>query len=293
MSEPGSDVRKFAASDGYPLHVTLWRVAQQPVRGHVVILHGVQSHGGWYRRLGRSLASAGYDVSFPDRRGSGANQLQRGHAASASRLIQDLVDWLKTIRSEQPGLPIAVGGISWGGKLVVITAARNPNLVDAIALICPGLHPRVGVTRRERLRIAWAFLTNRHRMFPIPLSDPALFTANPEGQAFIAADPLSLHEGTAGLLAASFFIDRLVRRAPAKVRQPAVLMLAGQDRIVDNAETLAYFQKLASTDREVIEYAGGHHTLEFEPDPSRYALDLVDWLDRHFAKTNDRDGKPT
>jgi acylglycerol lipase len=287
MSEPGPgfDVRTFVASDGYPLHLTLWRVTEQPLRGHVVILHGVQSHGGWYKRLGRSLASAGYDVSFPDRRGSGANQIQRGHAPSASRLIHDLVDWLETIQSEQPGLPIAVAGISWGGKLVVITAARKPELVDAIALICPGLHPRVGVTRRERLQIAWAFLTNRQKRFPIPLSDPALFTANPEGQAFIAADPLSLHEGTAGLLAASFFIDRFVSRAPAKVRQPALLMLAGRDRIVDNAETLAYFQKLASTDRQVIEYVDAHHTLEFEPDPGRYALDLVNWLDRHFPKS--------
>jgi alpha-beta hydrolase superfamily lysophospholipase len=194
------------------------------------------------------------------------------------------------VRAQQPGSPVVVAGISWGGKLVVIVAARKPKLVDAIALICPGLHPRVGVTRCERLQIAWAFLTDRRKMFPIPLSDPALFTANPEGQAFIAADPLSLHEGTAGLLAASFFIDRLVRGAPAHVRQPALLMLAGQDRIVDNAETLGYFQRLASTDREVIEYPEGHHTLEFEPDPSRYALDLVAWLDRHFAKTSGRDG---
>jgi acylglycerol lipase len=289
MTEPVNDLRTFVASDGYPLHVTLWRVVQQPARGHVVILHGVQSHGGWYQRLGRTLASAGYDASFPDRRGSGANQRERGHAPSANRLIQDLVDWLETVRDEQPGSPVAVAGISWGGKLVVITAARKPKLVDAIALICPGLHPRVGVTRRERLQIAWAFLTNRRKMFPIPLSDPALFTANPKGQAFIAADPLSLHEGTAGLLAASFFIDRLVRGATANVRQPALLMLAGQDRIVDNAETLGYFQRLASTDREVIEYPEGHHTLEFEPDPSLYALDLIAWLDRHFAKTSDRD----
>ncbi len=29
MSEPGMEVRTFVASDGYPLHVTLWRVAQQ------------------------------------------------------------------------------------------------------------------------------------------------------------------------------------------------------------------------------------------------------------------------
>ena len=61
-------------------------------------------------------------------------------------------------------------------------------------------------------------------------------------------------------------------------------MLAGRDRIVDNARTLEYFSRLASRDRQVIEYPEGHHTLEFEPDPTRYALDLVAWLDRHFVK---------
>ena len=115
-----------------------------------------------------------------------------------------------------PGLPIALAGISWGGKLAVVVAARHPELVDGIALICPGLHPRVGVSGKERLAIAWAFFTNRRKTFPIPLSDPALFTDSPEGQAFIAADPLGLHQATAGLLAASVLIDRIVARTPTK-----------------------------------------------------------------------------
>jgi alpha-beta hydrolase superfamily lysophospholipase len=33
----------------------------------------------------------------------------------------------------------------------------------------------------------------------------------------------------------------------------------------------------------VIEYPDAHHTLEFEPDPRRYAQDLIDWLDQHCA----------
>ena len=170
----------------------------------------------------------------------------RGHTPSAGRLIGTWSSGSSTCEPSSPGLPIALAGISWGGKLAVIVAARHPELVDALALICPGLHPRVGVSRQERLRIAWAFLTNRRKTFPIPLSDPALFTANPEGQAFIAADPLGLREGTAGLLAASFIIDRLVGRSPGRIRQPALLMLAGQDRIVDNGRTLAYFRRLAT-----------------------------------------------
>jgi alpha-beta hydrolase superfamily lysophospholipase len=286
MNEPAAVARTFVASDGYPLHVTVWPPAGKP-RGHVVMLHGVQSHGGWYRGLGGVLAAAGYGVSFPDRRGSGANAIDRGHTRSARRLILDLVEWLSVVRTEHPGAPLILGGISWGGKLVVIAARRNPELVDGLALICPGLHPRIGVTARERWAIAWAFLTNRRKAFAIPLTDPELFTASPEGQAFIAGDPLSLRTGTAGLLAASFIIDRLVARAPSRIHQPALLMLAGRDRIVNNTSTLAYFRRLASMEQEVIEYPEGHHTLEFEPDPRRYALDLVAWMDRHVLTTKD------
>jgi alpha-beta hydrolase superfamily lysophospholipase len=287
----GPEVRSFTASDGYPLHVALWRPSGPP-KGIVVALHGVQSHSGWYHNLGRTLAAAGYLATFPDRRGSGANQSDRGHTPTAGRLICDLVEWVQALRGESPGVPASVAGISWGGKLAVIAAARHPELVDSLALICPGLQPRVGISLGEKLRIAWAFLTRSRRTFPIPLSDPALFTANPEGQAFIAADPYSLREGTAGLLAASFIIDRMVGRAAARIRQPSLLMLAGQDRIVDNTRTLGYFRRLASPDRDVIEYPEGHHTLEFEPDPSRYALDLVAWLDRHAASGGNGPGRP-
>ena len=122
---------------------------------------------------------------------------------------------------------MAVAGISWGGKIALIAAADHPELVDALALICPGLQPRVGVSLAEKLRIAWAFFTDRRKTFPIPLTDPALFTDDPAGRDFIAADRLGLHAATAGLLAASTFIDRMVRRRPGRVRQPALLMLAG------------------------------------------------------------------
>jgi alpha-beta hydrolase superfamily lysophospholipase len=287
--EPGIEDRTFLASDGYPFHVAVWP-ANPPVKGRVVVLHGVQSHSGWYHSLGRTLAGAGYEASFPDRRGSGPNLRDRGHAPSSRRLVRDIAEWLASLRSEQSSLPITLAAISWGGKLAVIAAARHPELVDGLALICPGLLPRIGVSRKEKLQIAWAMLTDRRKMFPIPLSDPTLFTANPDSQAFIAADPHSLRQGTAGLLAASFFIDRRVRNAPGRVRQPALLMLAGQDRIVDNARTLAFFQRLASTDRKVIEYPQAHHTLEFEPDPTAYARDLVVWIEAHVGANTRRDG---
>ena len=281
MTEPRVEIQ--VASDGYPIHVAVWP-ASGTIKGRVVVIHGVQSHGGWYHTLSRTLSEAGFETHFPDRRGSGANRQDRGHAPSSRRLLDDIAEHLQTLREADRSTPIALAGISWGGKLAVIAAARLPDRVDALALICPGLHPRVGVPARERLEIAWAWLTDRRKTFPIPLSDPALFTANPEGRDFIASDRLGLHAGTAGLLAASVFLDRGVRRALPKVRQPVLLMLAENDLIIDNSRTRESFQKMArSNDRHLIEYAGAHHTLEFEPDPTRYARDLIGWLDRLAA----------
>ena len=82
-------------------------------------------------------------------------------------------------------------------------------------------------------------------------------------------------------------IDRGVAKAARKVRQPSLLMLSGQDRIVDNDRTRRYFERVASQTKTVIEYPHGHHTLEFDLDPDRYAMDLAKWLMR--ASTGRKD----
>ena len=288
------EVRTWTAGDGYPIHVATWPTAGPP-RGRAVILHGVQSHGGWYHRLGQFLAGHGYEAVFPDRRGSGANRADRGHAPSAGRLVDDVCRFLDSTRSADPAgskVPQALVGISWGGKLAMAAASKRPALVDAVAFLCPGFEPKVGVTARERRAIAWAYFTARRRTFPIPLSDPALFTDDPDAQTFIRNDPLGLRVGTAGLLAASVFLDRAVRKAPKKVHHPCLLVLAGQDRIIDNGRTRAYFDRIASRQKQVIDFPQGHHTLEFDPDPSAYARALVGWLDATLLSSSPPDRRP-
>ena len=261
-----------------------WRLGRSKrtrSRGRAVVLHGVQSHGGWYRNLGKTLAEASFEAIFPDRRGSGANERDRGDAKSAGRLIQDVVELLERLKRESSA-PIALAGISWGGKIAVATAAKRPDLVERLGAALSRPDPAVNVSRRERLQIVLALFTQPRKRFKIPLTDPALFTASPAGQAFISGDPLGIRDATARLLAASFFLDRAVRRAPKHVKQPTLLMLAGQDRIVNNDLTLQYFERLASDRRQVILYPEAHHTLEFEPDPSIHARDLAAWFDQTF-----------
>jgi alpha-beta hydrolase superfamily lysophospholipase len=271
----------FTAGDGYPWHYRRYQPVG-PSRSRVVCLHGIQSHAGWYEHSCRRLAGGGYEVFFLDRRGSGTNSVARGDAPSFRRLLDDVAEFLQTLRgTSAPALPLFLLAVSWGSKLATALQKRRPGLVDGIALLCPGFCPKVRVPLRERLAILWARLTNPGRLFPVPLDEPELFTATPRWLDFLRHDPLSLHEATARFLIESVRLDWYLKVVPRHVHVPVILMLAGRDRIIDNARTRAFLDRFAATDKEIIEYPEAHHTLEFESDPDRPLDDLLAWLDHH------------
>jgi alpha-beta hydrolase superfamily lysophospholipase len=273
-TEHDCTIERFTASDGYCIQYRRFPALGQS-RARVVALHGIQSHGGWYTASAAYLARAGFTVEFLDRRGSGLNSVSRGDAPGFRRLLADIAEFLRA------GEPAFLLAISWGGKLAVGLEQRCPGSTRGLILVAPGLRPRVRPPARVRLGILLARLFSPRRLFPIPLDDPTLFTANPARQAFIRDDPLSLRQATARFLVSSVHLDIVLRRAPKHIRVPVLLLLAGRDRIIDNDRTRAYLDRFASADRKVIEYAEAHHTLEFEPDPMPLFADIRDWLEQH------------
>jgi alpha-beta hydrolase superfamily lysophospholipase len=273
-------IEAYDAPDGYCIHYRHWMPSQSPL-ARVVALHGIQSHSGWYLHSTSRLCEAGFEVFYLDRRGSGLNQEQRGHADNFHVLLDDLVLFTSRVRVQEPRRPIILVGVSWGGKLATALAKEHPQLVDGLVLICPGLFPKIEPPWYQQLRIVLARICGRYRHFTIPLTDPGLFTANPKWLQFLRTDPLSLHRATASMLVASRRLDWFVRDAPQKIDMPALLMQAELDRIIDCARTSAYFERFASKDKQVIVYQGAHHTLEFEPSPEPFITDLIEWISQH------------
>jgi alpha-beta hydrolase superfamily lysophospholipase len=270
-------IETYDATDGYRLHYRHWQPADTP-KARVVIVHGIQSHGGWYLHSSSRLCEAGFEVFYLDRRGSGLNAEKRGHVDNLQVLLDDVVLFLSRVRIHEPRRPVLLIGVSWGGKLATAVAKEHPQMFDGLALLCPGLFPVVDPSLIQKVRIALARVYYRYRHFPIPLSDPELFTATPRWLEYLRTDPLSLHRATAALLVTSKQMDWFVRNAPEKISMPVLLMLASKDRILDNARTKAYFEQFASENKRLIEYPGAHHTLEFETDPEPFIKDLIGWL---------------
>ena len=263
-------------SDHYEATARLWMPANP--RGTLLYIHGIQSHGLWFENSAARLAEAGFAVMLPDRRGSGRNEADRGHAPSAKRLLRDLTECMDDLHVRTGFDTCHVVGVSWGGKLAMALQRHVPPRVASLALIAPGLFPVVDIPLLQKVRAGLSAVTTGKARFDIPLNDPQLFTQNPERQAFIQNDDLKLTRVTAGLLVASRLLDRFVRGAGRdRTGCPLRVYLAQQDRIIDNDKTRAFVRPLSWPGREIVEYPEAHHTLEFEPDPEPFFNDLTQW----------------
>jgi alpha-beta hydrolase superfamily lysophospholipase len=264
-----------------PVAVRRWTPDGYP-RGSILMLHGIQSHGGWYLNSCGQLADAGFGVLLPDRRGSGLNPIDRGDAPSFRRLLDDVAELMQTISP-----PRILVGISWGGKLAVAFQRRHPGLTDGLVLITPGLCQRVGLSFIQRLRVAASRFVAPRRSFPIPLNEPELFTANPEKLEFIRDDPYALRRATARLLFESARMTVYNHWAVRHVSVPTLLLLAEHDRIIDNSKTRRRAERFACRDVTIHEFPGASHTLEFEPGgPPPFVADLLRWIEqRNLART--------
>lgn len=281
MTEPR--IETFTTSDGYVHHLRHWRPSGERPKGIIVALHGIQSHSGWYSYSSERLCDAGYEILFLDRRGSGMNADDRGHARHADRLVNDVLQVLNDVRRRRnadfPNVPVILSGLSWGGKLAAVVASRRPELIDALILLYPGIHSQFQPTEWDLFRLGLArFGDVLLKRVPLPLGDPKLFTNDDQWRDFIARDNLSLHDVTVSFLLANRDLDLEAQMSARNLRCPTFMALAGHDRIINNTAMRSFFQQIATDSKRLIEYPRACHTLEFEPDRQRFADDMIHWL---------------
>ena len=266
----------IALSDGYEAYARYWPA--ETCTSAILYLHGIQSHCEWFTETARALQTAGWAVLQPDRRGSGRNQRDRGHAASHGQLIDDGLLCARRLRELAGVQPLHLLGVSWGGKLAAAMYAVDPTVAVSLALVVPGVFPVIDVPAAEKFRIGWSMVSNPTRLFDIPLNDPELFTDQPDRIAFLRSDPYQLHQATAGFFVASRRMDRICARLPQAPPVPLHVFLAAEERIIDNNRTSEWIRRMHWPYRQVTVYDHARHTLEFSDARLAFTADLIRWL---------------
>jgi alpha-beta hydrolase superfamily lysophospholipase len=269
--------RVVRASDGVQLHYLCWSTGRSPPWAVVVFLHGIASHGGWFAETAVDLNTQDVAVYAPDRRGSGRSGGLRGHLNRYQRALDDVDEVVRLVSAEHPGTPVLLAASSWAAKLAVVYAALRPAALSGLLLLGPGLLPKVSLSRTGQLVVVVGHLVAPTARLVIPLT-PELYTSNPRYLDAIRADRLRLLKATTRFFWETARLDHSRRRAAASLRLPLLLLQGEDDAMMDVAGTRHWFSRLGVEDKTYRAYPGAGHTLDFEPDRSRYLADMVGWL---------------
>ncbi|WP_137154584.1 alpha/beta hydrolase [Rhizobium sp. FKL33] len=121
--------------------------ASGPVRGVVMICHGLAEHAGRYGRFAAFLAARGYHVYAHDHRGHGATTAPdapqgRFAARNGSAIVLEDVAAVRALAAERhPDLPVALFGHSMGGMIAINAAQQRPQDYAALAVFNSKLNP--------------------------------------------------------------------------------------------------------------------------------------------------------
>lgn len=243
----------------------------------VLMIHGLQSHSGWFVQSAAMLADRGHPVYSFDRSGSGLSQAPRGD-------IKDFMAWAREIdavaqeamKRHGTGQVYLIGNC-FGAITAAVYACEHPDRVRALIFTAPGIYTHATLKWRQILKIL--LLPDGSMDFPVrnPLRTE-WFSELDEYKRFIAADPLALRYATGDFYWQILKARRYLKANTEKLTMPVFVALAGADPISDVEKNSAWFESLSSPRKALIRYENARHILEFSPARDRFFTDLGRWL---------------
>jgi acylglycerol lipase len=269
----------YATADGGNLAYRAYRSPEIPADTAVVCLHGLEDHAGTFALAGARLSAAGYHVYTLDRRGSGINRENRafasGDAASADQLLADLDRFVASIEPHYERVVLV--GFAWGGRLALAYDLAHPGRLDGLVLVAPDLAARSAPGPGDRLRLLGAATLAPTSAMAL-VDQPEHATADPVWRDYLQKDPLRLRQVTARLLVASDELEaRIAREAPSRTT-PTLLVLAGQDPLVDNAAAVRLLEQGTAGTLRVSDHPDLGHAIPLEAS-ARLTDDIRVWLE--------------
>ena len=282
MSSSGeSTLSTFVASDGDNIVIQDWPlVASVPLRGVVILVHGLGEHAGRYDHVARRLNSWGFAVRGYDQCGHGESGGARGSLPTDTRLLDDLADIVDSTRAKmQKGTPLILLGHSMGGLVVArfVSLALRP--VEGLVMSSPAIDPGLNPVQKILLAVLpklWPDLRVGNGV------KPQFISHNPEVVAAYKADRL-VHDRISGRL------GRFIATAGEKVEElapqwtvPTLVLYAGDDRLLNCKGSERFAATAPKAVVKAVCFESLYHEIFNELDAEPVFSELKLWLDQKF-----------
>lgn len=251
----------------------------------VILVHGLQSHSGWFVQSADFIAHLGRPVYAFDRKGSGLSEAKRGHADSFEEWIEEIHKLAELANRRHGTSRVHLVGHCFGAIPAAAFACRYPELVASLILPTAAIHTQTDVSFAEKLAILSGQLTGRQNYIPIHLQ-AEMFTDLPDYEAFIRDDALALTQATAQFYWQVPKARRYITKHVEQLTMPVFMALADDDPICDNVGNRRFFASLPAKNKWLKSYADAEHILEFSRERDEFFEDLTAWFRAQELRQN-------
>jgi len=268
--------------DGVELFVRAWPLpAGARRRGSALIIHGLGEHSGRYGHVAAALNDIGVAVRGYDHRGFGQSGGPQATIPSLNALVDDAKIVFDAFAAEakaagDPAPPFLLGH-SMGGAIAARAVTGGWIRPRGLVLSSPALKLRMPAIMRLFVAVGSWITPNLVQPHGLPLDK---ISHDPRVLAEAAADPLCHDKATPRLIAFILDAGECALRDAAKLDVPTLLLVAGEDRLVDPQGSREFAAALPPGHGTLHWYAPLWHEVfnEREPDRSRVLGDLQGWI---------------
>lgn len=269
---------ELIATDGTRLFVADWLTAPSQGRRHgVVLMHGLGEHCGRHAHVARFFTERGRSVRTYDHRGHGRSGGPRGDTPDNDAILRDAKIVFDDFARQCNEPPLLLGH-SMGGLFAAHFATAGMSLLRGLILSSPAL--AIPLSGAQKL------LLNTFGAIAPGLAVPnglqtACLSHDPAVEAAYRQDPLVHSKITSRLLRSMLSSLDYAHSHASALAIPTLLVVAGDDRLVDASGSDAFFARLGPGVGTMHRYAGYYHEIFNEVGAARVFDDVQDWLRAH------------
>ena len=273
---------RFVSFDETPIFYR-YRATQEPLKGIVLMVHGMGEHGGRYQAFADYLAEMGLVSIVPDLRGFGRSGGKKVCLKRFTDFYKDLAALHSWAHRQYKETPLFLLGHSFGGLIVSSYSAFYPHpKVSGLILSSPIFGIAVPVPFwRHLLGVAASYLypdyTQNSGL------DPKTLTHD---QAILEAYNKDLeidHQISARLYRE--LVRQIARREEIakNIHTPVLIVQAGEDKVVLKDRTVQFFNELNFQDKEMEIYPGFYHEVLNEIERPAVYSRIGRWILNHIS----------
>ena len=259
---------------GLGIYFRSWRPTERP-RGVVVIVHGFNSHSGYYGWVAEQLVADGLAVYALDLRGRGRSEGERFYVQEIAEYVHDVSALVTLAKSREPGLPVFLLGHSAGGVVACLYTLEHQS--ELAGLICEDFAHQVPAPD-----FALAVLKGLSHVIPhahVFRLKNEHFSRDPKVVQAMNEDPLIAGETQPTQTMAQMVLadERLKEEFPL-ITLPVLILHGTLDKVTKPSGSQFFYDTAGSADKTLKLYEGHFHDLLNDVDKEVVMEDIKGWI---------------